>query len=295
MRFPFLTLVGCLACVLPAEAHNNYFLPGDAFFSVAVERSDILQWTAATGDTLEVSYARFDGEFVACGNIGYSRLCLTGVTPAFRSAMAEAYWRFAQGVRPEYREEGNDGKSVLQESNCVVALIYGRDFSLDYPLGLKFNEDWVAQGAGRYGGFFTESGPVMKDWKYAAAVPPLPVVEKPGPSAHLAANYEVARTIDDALHIKAGDITVFLVGFVKQSEYGSVIQRCPDLQEIHNSVDGARYMAITKDLIRDFECDEKGSWTETPLKLPIPPESSAIPEKPTVPADMAMKPWKPGN
>ena len=141
MRHRFIALFAFLAATATSVAHNNYFLPGDAFFSVAVPQSDILTWSASTADTLELSYSRFDGEFFACGNIGYTRLTVTGVSADFRSALVEAYWRFTSGHRPLYREEGDDGKSILEQTNSVVALVYGKDFSLDFPLGLKFNED----------------------------------------------------------------------------------------------------------------------------------------------------------
>lgn len=264
-------------------AHNNYFLPGDAFFSVAVPQSDIMNWTASDADTLELSYSRFDGEFFACGNIGYTNLIVTGVSPGFRRALAEAYWRFSNGHRPLYREEGNDGKSSLEQTNSVVALIYGKDFNLNLPLGLKFNEDWITQGAGRYCGLYTTAKAVEIDWRQAAGVAPLPIVEKPAPTAHLASSYEVADTINSPLHIKSEDMIIVLAGFADQKAY-SVTQRCPDLQSIMESEDGSRYMVITNTQIRDFNCDENGKWTEETISLPVPAQDSWIPKKPTTPA-----------
>lgn len=282
MRNQFLALLAFVAAASPVAAHNNYFLPGDAFFSVAVPQSDILSWSASSADTIELSYSRFDGEFFACGNIGYASLTVTGVTADFRRGLAEAYWRFTNGRRPLYREEVDEGKSVLEQTNSVVALVYSKDFSLDLPLGLKFNEDWVTQGAGRYGGLFTTSQPVMLDWKQAAAVAPLPIVEKLDPTAHLASSYEVARTISDALHIKADDIMIVLVGFADQKAY-AVTQRCPELQSILDFKDGSRYMVVTKTQIRDFNCDENGKWTEATIKLPVASDDSWIPKKPLTP------------
>jgi hypothetical protein len=278
MQHRFLALFTFLAVAAPVAGHNNYFLPGDAFFSVAIPQSDILTWSASTADTLELSYSRFDGEFFACGNIGYTSLTVTDISDDFRGALVEAYWRFASNHRPLYREEGDDGKSVLEQTNSVVALVYGKDFSLDLPLGLKFNEDWTTQGAGRYCGLFNSTQPVLLDWKQAAAVAPLPVIEKLDPTAHLASSYEVSRTLDDALHIKADDIMVILVGFAEQKAY-AVTQRCPELQSILDYEIGARYMVITKTQIRDFNCDENGKWVETTTKLPIASDDSWIPKK----------------
>ena len=210
-------------------------------------------------------------------------MTVTGVSADFRSALVEAYWRFTSGHRPLYREEGDEGKSALEQTNSVVALVYSKDFSLDLPLGLKFNEDWTTQGAGRYCGLFTSAQPVMLDWKQAVAVAPLPVAEKLDPIAHLASSYEVSRTLDDALHIKADDIMIVLVGFAEQKAY-AVTQRCPELQSILDLEDGSRYMVITKIQIRDFNCDENGKWTETTIRLPIASDDSWMPKKPLTPA-----------
>lgn len=282
MRNHFIALLALVVAASPAAAHNNYFLPGDAFFSVAVPQSDILSWSASSADTLELSYSRFDGEFFACGNIGYTSLSVTGVSADFRSGLVEAYWRFTNGHRPLYREEGDEGKSVLEQTNSVVALVYSKDFSLDLPLGLKFNEDWATQGAGRYCGLFTTSQPVVIDWKQASTVAPLPIVEKLDPTAHLASSYEVARTMDDALHIKADDIMIVLVGFADQKAY-AVTQRCPELQSILDIEEGSRYMVVTKTQIREFNCDENGKWTETTIKLPVASDDSWIPKTPLTP------------
>ena len=274
-------LVTCLAASL-AVATNNSFLPGDAFFSVALSQSVIERWTASSEATFEFSYARFDGEFFACGNTGYSTLAVEGISPELRLALAEAYWRYVSSNRPLYREEGNDGKSVLEQTNSVVALIYNKSFDLEFPLGLKFNEDWVSQGSGQYSGYFETAKPVTFDWKNAASIAPLSIREKLDPLAHLAASYDVARTIDEPLHIGSEDIQIVLVGFVEQDGY-AVIQRCPDLQLIFDYADGARFMVVTKGVIREFDCDEKGLRTESTIKLPLTGSNSWIPKIPLKP------------
>jgi hypothetical protein len=279
MRNQIIALIAFVISALPIAAHNNYFLPGDAFFSVAIPQSDLFSWSNSSADTLELSYSRFDGEFFACGNIGYTSLTITGVSGDFRSGLVEACWRFSDGNRPLYREEGYEGKSVLNQTNSVVALVYSKHFGLDLPLGLKFNEDWITQGAGRYCGLFSTSQPVMLDWKQAATVDPLPVVEKLDPTAHLPSSYEVAHTIDDALHIKADDIMIVLVGFADQKD-SAVRQSCPQLQSILNFEEGSRYMVVTKTQLRDFNCAENGKWTETAIKLPVVSDDSWMPTRP---------------
>ena len=272
-----------LACLFTpsAVATNPHFLPGDAFFSGTLPQVKIEEGTTAAESTFEFNYSRFDGQFFACGNIGYSKLAIEGITLEMRQALAEAYWRYASGNRPIYREEGNDGKSALEQTNSVVALIYNKTFDLGLPLGLKFNEAWSAQGAGHYAGLFETAPPVSVDWEHAAAVPPLAVREKLDPLLHLATSYEVAHTVDSPLHIGSEDIQIILVGFAQQQNT-SIMQRCPSLQTILDGADSARYMVVTKGLIRDFSSNENGLWTETSIRIPLK-ENSWIPEKPTKP------------
>lgn len=264
----------------PALATNLHFLPGDAFFSIAIPQAQIEKWTADTGDKLELTYSRFDGQFFACGNLGYAVLSVEGVTPEFRRTLAEAYWRYARNTQPVYREEGSHGKSVLEQINSVVALVYNKSHPMDHILGLKYNENWKEEGG--YAGYFETAKPIVSEWRFAAEIPPLAVREKLDPKAHLLGGYEVARTIDTPLHIGAADIQIVLVGFVEQQGY-SVMQRCPNLQAIYDDEGDARYMVVTEGLIRDFNCDENGLWTEDETRLPIPPDESAIPKTPLRP------------
>ncbi|HRQ90565.1 MAG TPA: hypothetical protein PLA50_17355 [Bacteroidia bacterium] len=281
MRHHLAAFLGLTFAASPSMATNNYFLPGDAFFSVAISQSDILSWTASTSENLDLAYSRFDGEFYACGNIGYSKLSVLGFTADHRSALAEAYWRFAESQRPVYREEGDDGQSSLEQINSVVALIYHKDFDMRHALGLKFNEDWVAQGGGHYSGLFTTSKPVMLDWKYASEVAPLAVQERLDPKAHLTSSYEVAHTIDEPLHIDADDIMIVLVGFAAQEGY--VAQRCPELQSILDHERGAQYMVVTESQVRIFFCEDNGNFAESTITIPVSPHASRIPEKPLSP------------
>lgn len=128
MKTPSLLFSIALWC-LPstALAHNNYFLPGDAFFSVTLTRDTIREWTTNEGGDFEFHYTRFDGQFMACGNIGYTKLKVSGIDDSLRSALSEAYWRYSSNERPLYRLE-NDNPKELSQVNGVVALIYNSDF-----------------------------------------------------------------------------------------------------------------------------------------------------------------------
>jgi hypothetical protein len=114
------------------------------------------------------------------------------------------------------------------------------------------------------------------DWKMGTEVPPLTTSPKVDPLAHLEGGYEVARTIEVPLHIHADEIQIILVGFADQANW--VIQRCPNLQSLFENEEGARYMVVTKDMIRDFSHDEDGKRTETVIKIPLTGETSRIPK-----------------
>lgn len=272
-----LAMVGLAA--LPVSAHNNYFLPGDAFFSVTLTRELMEKWMKSGKTAFEFSYDRFDGDFFACGNIGYTSLVVDGVTPELRQALAEAYWRFASSPAPTYQLIEDDDKSQLTQTNGVVALIYNKDFKVDQKeLGLKFNEDWNEQGAGRYGGYIDASEAVMRDWRWAKEIAPLAVREKPSATAHLADNYEVAHTVESTLHIGGKEIMIVLVGIADYKGYGTM-STCPNLKEIFNSEVGAEYTLVKEGGFREFSCDENGLWNAEVIKLPVPSGESRVPEK----------------
>lgn len=272
----FFVLMSCLV-TSRAVAHNNYFLPGDAFFAVTITRSDIEAWEDASDAKFEFEYSRFDGKFYSCGNIGYTKLVVDGITPAFRSALSEAYWRFTSGTAPLYREMERDGKTSLEQANGVVALVYQKTFSGMSLLGLKLNEDWTTQGGGMYGGFLNTARAVMLDWSESPSVSPLAVREKLEPLAHLAKSYGEAATIGEPLHISSDDIQIILVGFAEQKSYGAV-QTCPELQSILENEEGARHIVVTSGLLREATCDENGRWEEESTKTPVK-EGSSVPEK----------------
>lgn len=268
MRPILVTLALFGLAVLPLRAHNNYFLPGDAFFSVTLTRELVEKWMKSDETTFEFTYDRFDGDFFACGNIGYTSLVVDGITPELRQALTEAYWRFASGIAPSYQLIDDD-KGQLAQTNGVVALIYNKDFKMEHgALGLKYNEDWNDQGAGRYGGYIDASEAVMRDWRGAKDMAPLAVREKPSATAHLADNYEVAHTMESSLHVGGKEIMIALVGITDYQGFGTM-STCSDLKDIFNSEDGASYTLVKEGAFREFSCNEDGVWNAESVKLPI--------------------------
>lgn len=258
-----------------ASAHNNYFLPGDSFFSVSITRDVIKKWMENSKPEFEFDYSRFDGEFFACGNIGYSNLKVHGIDANFKAALSEAYWRYSSNEPPLYRLE--DEKTMKQSQvNGVVALIYNSDF--DGPFGLKFNEDWQAQGMERYCGLFNSAKPVIADWQLGSKYRPLKLDSAPEPLEHIqSGGYEVLRTMDTVLSIEAKNIKIVLVGFVKQDGY-AIMQTCPNLQRIFDDENDLEYVAVDSKGFTTFSSVENAGWEESRINIPLSEEKSWIPK-----------------
>lgn len=268
----FSILLGCLST--SARAHNNYFLPGDAFFSVSLTRDTIREWMNNDGDDFEFHYSRFDGQFMACGNIGYTKLKVREIDEKFRAALSEAYWRYTNNERPLFRLE-NDNPKELSQVNGIVALIYSSDFS--GPLGLKLNEDWQTQGAGRYCGLFKTAEPVVVDWTLGPKFPPLKIDQSLEPLRHLRSGGDVHRTMEVELTASAKNLKIVLVGFASQDGY-AVMQTCPNLQRIYDYEDRTEYVGVDPKGLTTFSCNENGLWKEERIDTPVSGRSSWIPK-----------------
>jgi len=275
MKTPALLLSLLICCLsTSAKAHNNYFLPGDSFFSVTLTRDTIREWMSNDGADFEFHYSRFDGQFMACGNIGYTKLKVLGIDDKFRSALSEAYWRYTNNERPLFRLENDNPKKVSQV-NGIVALIYNSDFS--GSLGLKLNEDWQTQGAGRYCGLFKTADPVVADWKLGAKFPPLKIDQTLEPLRHLQSGGEVHRTMDVQLTASAKNLKIVLVGFASQDGYAAM-QSCPNLQRIYDYEDRTEYVVVNPKGLTTFSCNENGLWKEERIDTPVSGRNSWIPK-----------------
>ena len=259
---------------MSAKAHNNYFLPGDAFFSVSLTRDVVRDWMSNDGTDFDFNYSRFDGQFMACGNIGYTKLNVTGIDDNFRSALAEAYWRFTRGVYPEFQEvDYETGKQ--RQTNAVVALIYNKDF--DGILGLKYNENWIKEGAGVYGGLFSSSRPVVLDWRSAASFESLKLNNPIKALEHLGGQMEVHHTVDKPLEVSAKEIKIALVGITKDGGFGTQAT-CPNLEAIFMSSPFTEYVMIHSNRYELFAFDENGRKEYEEIVIPVDENESEIPQ-----------------
>ncbi|MDF1756130.1 MAG: hypothetical protein P1U89_25310 [Verrucomicrobiales bacterium] len=263
----FLSLSTVLLLALFAQtvrAHNNFFLPGDAFFSTSITREVIDKWAENQEKAFDFQYSRFDGKFQAAGNLGYTNLKLKGLSPSFKEALTKAYWRYTALHRPIFRLESDDREDYTQ-INGVVALIYRKDF--EGPLGLKLNENWQIEGLREYGGFFQKADPVIQDWRLGPERLPLKLAEKVPPLAHIPLDGEDRFTMKTPVVADLSDIKIILVGFADQEGFEER-QTCPNLQKIYDSVPGTEYMIVDEKGFTHYTCDEKGNWQKAKTEKP---------------------------
>jgi len=186
------------------SAHNNYFLPGDAFFSISLSKEKMKEVKEGQSQEITFRYQRLDNRFMACGNIGYYTLEITKVDQSFRENLLEAYEWVRKAEEPLFVKNEDKEKETLVEWNPVVALIYNKG-EVTLPLGAKFNENWQVEGLGQYGGFLDDAWSVVQDWKRGEDVDPLSLEKKYDPVAHLEKEGDIHRTVDETLVLKASD------------------------------------------------------------------------------------------
>ena len=159
-------------------AHNNLFLPGDAFFSAAFSK-DFFKGNSAKGD-LAFEYHRYAGEFMACGWAGYEKLEVKAVPEPvlhnLRKAHGILFGEFARSAVAD-----GDGGAFFP------IFVYNRDFPLSSPFGLKYNERWaeVQTGEAKMGhAIYDDLGGldfIIDDWASATEIAPLAIAEGRAP------------------------------------------------------------------------------------------------------------------
>ena len=262
-------VIGILVLFLGGQlsAHNNYFLPGDAFFSISLSGEEVKGWKEDQPQNIKLGYERLDNHFMACGNIGYAALEITGVDQSFRENLLEAYEWVRSYEEPLFVKNEAKGKEELVEWNPVVALIYNKG-KVALPLGVKFNENWKVEGMGVYGGFFDDAWSVVQDWKRGEMVDPLKLEKRLAPVAHLKNEGDVHRAVDETLALKASDAEVVFVGILKKNSW--VHNECLNLKKLAGhenwleaTTGAAFYLRVTSDGVRLFEYDEEGKLKES--------------------------------
>ena len=123
-------------------AHNNYFLPGDAFFSCHITLAEleeaIMQQPKTSSARLPVKYARLSAESMRCGTLGTHGAVLGNIPQGWLQTLHQ---QLSQ-LESENRITGTDSSGSLL-ANEIRIFVYNRSFDLElYRIGLRYNEDW---------------------------------------------------------------------------------------------------------------------------------------------------------
>lgn len=181
-----LLLSACLfAAVLTnmSWANNNWFLPGDAFFSTEITKEDLEKLDDKNPVFAYSSLGDYEGRF--SGNAGFSNLQIADCDEQFLSNLKLAYSVVRTSAFRELTEVIEpDGTVTLVERNGAKVLFYSKEFEFPkYVLGLRYNEKWakevVSFGFDREQidicCFINTREAIMKSWRDSEAVPELPV------------------------------------------------------------------------------------------------------------------------
>jgi len=230
MKF-FVTLLTLSAIgQLKAEHQNNAFLPGDAFFSTSLTVEEISKIEKSQTSSISLFYKRLDNRSIPGGHLGYFDLKLTGVDSVFRSNFLAAFEEVRGWDEPTFVKREVGGKPELWEWNPVVALIYNNG-KVKFPLGIKFNEDWMTQGEGEYCGFLDDGWSIFQDWKRGPKVPPLKLSKDLDPKLHHTKGRGVVpKGMKEILLLEASEAEIVFVGLLEQQEHGAA--ECPNLKTL---------------------------------------------------------------
>jgi len=174
--------VACNNC--QTYANNNLFLPGDAYFPTELT-ADTIAKLATDKDRHEFVYSSFggyDGAF--CGYAGYHRAKISSLDDAFIANLKSAYEQIREFEPRTLSEEKRDGKTYLRETNGIRVLFYDESFEFPkFALGLRYNENWVAETV-KFGHqprsvrlccLLDDKDAIMVSWRDAELVDPLDV------------------------------------------------------------------------------------------------------------------------
>ena len=180
-------------------ANNNLFLEGDAFFPTTLTSDDIDNLNS-NPKQFRFRYSSYGGYTAAfCGYAGYGYAEVKGVNEEFAANLKRAYELVRKNEPRELadvelyddHEDGGEGenddeklapKTVQQESNGVRVMFYDKEFDFTkYKIGLRYNENWVAD-AMKFGHgqdhlrlccIVDHPDAVMTSWRDSSSVAPL--------------------------------------------------------------------------------------------------------------------------
>jgi hypothetical protein len=180
-------IIVLLACCFQAtllSAANNFFLPGDAFFHVCVDKdlAEKLSDEVNVNSAFKFQYC-ISGTYTLAfsGYAGYEFATLSNMNASFARNISETYRLVRHFDQRELREWRSESGEVLQlETNGAHMFFVRSDFDFNkFAIGLKYNEHWTVE-AGKFGGvsqlccFVQTVQAIEQSWRDSTAVKALP-------------------------------------------------------------------------------------------------------------------------
>ena len=175
---------------LPLAAGNPLFIAGDSFFAVRLDRELAAALRAHPGGAFTFSYQRPYGAMVMmCGYYGIRTLRVDDLGVDAAHAIADAYdaLREEEDLVVRHTRHGETDEPIEVEENPGYLLLYRADFDpQEHRIGLKYNQDWAVNASPKdpshavYDHFVTDM--VVRDWRDATLVDPLPLVQEEAPA-----------------------------------------------------------------------------------------------------------------
>jgi hypothetical protein len=186
-----------------AQANNNFFLPGDAFFHTVLTESLLQDIEKSKSPVFR--YVRPDHlDTFLCGFAGFNKLQVKEMSPAIKKNLQALYRELREDyplqielVQETKRVRGSiedgdkeikTGKILRRELNGFSMFFYNAGFDANrYRIGLKYNETWaeevMAFGHQRehiqFEFFIREEKAILSDWRDSQLVKPLDVIAPP--------------------------------------------------------------------------------------------------------------------
>ena len=186
-----------------AQANNNFFLPGDAFFHTVLTESLLQDIEKSKSPVFR--YVRPDHlDTFLCGFAGFDMLQVKEMSPAIKKNLQALYrelredyplqielvqeTRWVRGSIEDGDKEIKTGRILRRELNGFSMFFYNAGFDANrYRIGLKYNETWaeevMAFGHQRehiqFEFFIREEKAILSDWRDSQLVKPLDVISPP--------------------------------------------------------------------------------------------------------------------
>jgi len=191
----WLALLSFLTMKSNANAHNTFFLPGDAFFHTVLTEDVLNQMEKEKSPVFEYARPEFLGESF-CGYAGFAKLEFKNMPDSLKQQLRKLYGDLRE-ITPKiveitdeiiYKEgdlhdiEVKTGNKLTREINGFSVFLVNRNFDVTkHTLGLKYNEEWVDQVAAfghdrrhlRLESFVQTPDAIAEEWRDSPLVPPL--------------------------------------------------------------------------------------------------------------------------